>query len=203
LPGFGHVLYHGGVSEPTERPGRGGNAADADAVRAVLGGDVERYAELVHRYRDRYARYAVHLLGSIDAAEDAVQDAFIRAFDQLGQCRDPGNFVNWFFLILRNRCLADRRRDKKRSGLEDSGAHLIPAPGSASDRVEQREEVSAIQRALMALTDEQREVFVLRHVEGWSYEEIAERTKASVAALKMRMHRAYEGLRERLAKGDS
>ena len=190
------------MSEHTERPGRGGNAADAEAVRAVLGGDVERYAELVHRYRDRYARYATQLLGSVDAAEDAVQDAFIRAFDQLSQCREPGQFVNWFFLILRNRCLADRRRGKKRSGLDDVGVALMTAPGMASDRVEQREDVYVLQRALMELTEEQRVVFALRHVEGWSYEEIAAQTGASMAALKMRMHRAYEGLRQILRKGE-
>ncbi|PYP73815.1 MAG: hypothetical protein DMD41_04270, partial [Gemmatimonadetes bacterium] len=52
-------------------------------VRAVLAGDVEQFAVLVRRYRDRYARYAAHMLGSADAAEDAIQDALIRAFDQL------------------------------------------------------------------------------------------------------------------------
>lgn len=194
-PGF----YHRGVSGDTDRPGRGGNAADAEAVQAVLGGDVERYAELVHCYRDRYARYATQVLGSVDAAEDAIQDAFIRAFDQLEQCREPGNFIGWFFLILRNRCLAERRRGKKQRGLDDPVVDRMAAAGLASDEVEQREQLAALQRALMELTLEQREVFALRHIEGWSYEDIAARTGASVAAMKMRMHRAYEGLRERLA----
>lgn len=175
----------------------GGNSADAEAVRAVLAGDVERYAELVRRYRDRYARYATQVLGSMDAAEDAVQDAFVRAYDQLAQCRDPGNFVGWFFLILRNRCLAERRGNAS-SGLDDPGVAAVPDRASTSDRVERRERVAALQRALMELTLEQREVFALRHLEGWSYDEIAARTGVSVAALKMRMHRAYEGLRERL-----
>ena len=192
-------FYHRGVSRDTDRPGRGGDAADAEAVRAVLGGDVERYAELVHRYRDRYARYASNVLGSVDAAEDAIQDAFIRAFDQLEQCREPGNFVGWFFLILRNRCLAERRRGKKQSGLDDPAVGKMATAGLASDEVERREELFALQRALMELTLEQREVFALRHVEGWSYEDIAARTGASVAALKMRMHRAYEVLRQSLA----
>ena len=82
---------------------------DGEVVRAVLAGDVEQYALLVRRYQDRYARFAARMLGSQDAAEDAVQDAFIKAYEQLGRCRDPDNFVGWFFLILRNRCLAERR----------------------------------------------------------------------------------------------
>jgi RNA polymerase sigma-70 factor (ECF subfamily) len=94
---------------------------DGDIVRAVLAGDRERYAELVERYRDRYARYATRMLGSADAAEDAVQDAFVRAYDQLQHCRDPENFLGWFFLILRNRCFAEQRRSRSRAPLELAG----------------------------------------------------------------------------------
>src|SRR5213592_171165 len=89
-------------------------AADGEIVRAVLAGDRESYARLVERYRDRYARYAARMLGSADAAEDALQDAFVRAYDQLAQCKDPDNFIGWFFLILRNRCFAERRRSAKK-----------------------------------------------------------------------------------------
>jgi len=66
-----------------------GEATDAEVVRAVLAGDVERYAVLVGRYRDRFARYAARMLGSRDVAEDAVQDALVRAFDRLADCRSP------------------------------------------------------------------------------------------------------------------
>lgn len=181
-----------------ETSGRGATG-DGEVVRAVLAGDVERYAELVRRYRDRYARYAARMLGSADAAEDAVQDAFIRAFDQLAQCRDPENFVGWFFLILRNRCLAERRRAKRHTGTDDPAVPALVAPGGTDREVERREAIAALEEALLELTAEQREVFVLKHVEGWSYDEIAQRTGVGIPALKMRMHRAYDTLRERLA----
>src|SRR5207244_10766432 len=84
-------------------------ATDGEVVRAVLAGDVERFAVLVCRYRDRYARYATRMLGSRDAAEDAVQAALVRAFDHLADCRQPDEFAGWLFLILRNRCFAERR----------------------------------------------------------------------------------------------
>jgi RNA polymerase sigma-70 factor (ECF subfamily) len=165
-------------------------------VRAVLNGDVEQYAVLVRRYRDRYARYATRLLGSADAAEDAMQDALIRAFDQLAQCRDPENFAGWFFLILRNRCFAQRRRDRRMEGMEMVSEPL--APEVSQSQLEQAEQSRALQRALLRLTPEQREVFVFKHVEELSYEEIAARVGTGVAALKMRMHRAYDRLRELL-----
>ena len=174
-----------------------GEASDGVIVRAVLAGDPERFAELVHRYRDRYARYAAQMLGSVDAAEDAVQDAFVRAYRQLSQCRDPENFAGWFFLILRNRCFAERRKGQRTAALDEQ---ILELPGAdRSDRKAERGEArQALQQALMTLTAEQREVFVLKHVEELSYEEIAARTGATVASLKMRMHRAYDRLRNQL-----
>ncbi|HEY3279865.1 MAG TPA: sigma-70 family RNA polymerase sigma factor [Gemmatimonadales bacterium] len=165
-------------------------------MQAVLAGDTERYAELVGRYRDRYARYAARMLGSADAAEDAVQDAFIRAYDQLAQCREPDNFVGWFFLILRNRCLAEQRRARGAVSLDAAGA--VAAKERPDGAVEANEQRHALQRALLGLTPEQREVFVLKHVEGMSYDDIAERLGTSVPSLKMRMHRAYDRLRAHL-----
>jgi len=171
-------------------------ATDGDIVRAVLAGDRERYAQLVERYRDRYARYAARMLGSADAAEDAVQDAFVRAYDQLAQCKDPNKFVGWFFLILRNRCFAERRRSRSEASLE--AADSVAAADRTDGGAETAERRQALQLALLALTPDQREVFVLKHVEGLSYGEIAERLSTSVPSLKMRMHRAYDKLREEL-----
>jgi len=173
-----------------------GTRTDGEVVRAVLAGDRNEYGELVGRYRDRYARFAARMLGSADAAEDAVQDAFIRAFEQLQQCRDPDNFAGWFFLILRNRCLAERRRTARTGSSADAAA--VPAAEQADGPVVQQEQRRALQQALLELTPEQREVFVLKHVEDLSYEEIAGRLGASIPSLKMRMHRAYDRLRERL-----
>lgn len=171
-------------------------AADGEVVRAVLAGDRERYAQLVERYRDRYARYATRMLGSVDAAEDAVQDAFVRAYDQLAQCKEPDKFVGWFFLILRNRCFAERRRNRTSASLD--AANDVAAVDRADGGAETAEQRRALQHALLELTPDQREVFVLKHVEGLSYGEIAERLSTSIPSLKMRMHRAYDKLREQL-----
>lgn len=169
---------------------------DAEVVKAVLAGDVERYAVLVERYRDRYARYAARMLGSVDAAEDAVQDAFVRAFDRLADCREPDKFAGWLFLILRNRCFADQRRRQREGHLPEEAAAAVATPERSDDVVEQRERSKALERAVGQLTPEQREAFVLKHVAGLPYDEISQLTGATVASLKMRMHRAYDRLRE-------
>ncbi|HXQ29773.1 MAG TPA: RNA polymerase sigma factor [Gemmatimonadales bacterium] len=163
----------------------------------MLAGDVELYGVLVHRYRDRYARYAARMLGSLDAAEDAVQDAFVRAYERLGQCREPDKFAGWFFLILRNRCFAMRRDGRVTRSLSDDDEG-VAARGEADERVQAGERRRALEQALMRLTAEQRDVFVLKHVEAMSYDEIAALTGVPVASLKMRMHRAYDRLRAEL-----
>jgi RNA polymerase sigma-70 factor (ECF subfamily) len=172
--------------------------SDGTVVRAVLTGDIEQYAILVRRYKDRYARYASRMLGSVDAAEDAVQDALIRAYDRLAQCREPENFAGWFFLILRNRCFAERRRDRRSDGLDQ--ARELTAPEVSHAALERAEQVRSLEQALLQLTPEQREVFLLKHVEELSYDEIAARVSTGVPALKMRMHRAYDRLRELLGE---
>src|SRR3989449_11592452 len=104
--GTGCPRQPGPLPSPASLPAVGvllgleGEATDAEVVRAVLAGDVERYAVLVRRYRDRYARYASRMLGSRDVAEDAVQDALVRAFDRLGGLREPGKLSGWRFLIF-------------------------------------------------------------------------------------------------------
>ncbi len=178
--------------------GQQDEASDAAVVRAVLAGDVERYAVLVGRYRDRYARYAARMLGSRDAAEDAVQDALVRAFDRLADCREPDKFAGWLFLILRNRCFAERRRRHREGRPLDAADEAFAAAERADGKVERAERVRALERALETLTPEQREVVVLKHVEGLPYEEIARLTGATEASLKMRMHRAYDRLRDEL-----
>jgi RNA polymerase sigma-70 factor (ECF subfamily) len=173
-----------------------GEATDAEVVREVLAGDVERYAVLVRRYRDRYARYASRMLGSDDVAEDAVQDALVRAFDRLADCREPDKFAGWLFLILRNRCFAERRRRQREGRPLEPTDEAFAGPDRPDGAYERVERTRALEQALVHLTPEQREVFVLKHVEGLAYEEIGRLTGATIASLKMRMHRAYDRLRE-------
>lgn len=168
--------------------------SDADAVRRVLAGDVAAFETLVVRYRDRYARYAVHMLGSREDAEEAVQDAFVRAYRSIARCDDPERFGAWLFRILVNRCrTAGARRTRRwRTIVQDEAAMLGAAVPAGDERAGWREE---IERALARLEGDQREAFLLKHVEELSYEEMSELTGAGVSALKMRVKRACERLR--------
>src|SRR5919206_4575822 len=88
---------------------------DAAVVRRVLEGDTDAFAVLVDRYYDRYARFAVHMVGDGEEAEDAMQEAWVRAFRSLARYEDRERFGAWFFKILVNCCrtAAARRRQRE------------------------------------------------------------------------------------------
>jgi len=164
----------------------------------VLDGDVEAYAGLVARHRDRLWRYALHVLRDRADAEDAVQEALVRAYRALPRS-EPERFGSWLFQILVNRCrsLGGRRGRRERVIRPDEAALERAAVDDGSERQAWRE---AIAWALDRLGAEQREAFVLKHVEELSYEEMAELTGDGVSALKMRVKRACETLRALLAE---
>ena len=170
------------------------NDNDAAVVARVLAGDTGAYAILVTRYRAQYARYAVRMLGSREDAEEAMQDAFVRAFRSLERCDEPERFGLWFFRILANRCrtAGTRRGRREQTFVNDELALLGASEEHPAERAAWREE---LERALMRLDNDQREAFLLKHVEDMGYDEMAVLTGVGVSALKMRVKRACERLR--------
>ena len=169
-------------------------STDGELVRRVLAGEVDVYKLLVARYRDRLGRYAVHMLGSTEDAEEALQDSFVRAYRSLARCDDPERFGPWLFRILVNRCktAGGRRTRREKTIISNEGAMLDASVSHPAERMAWREE---IQRALDRLDKDQREAFLLKYVEDKSYEEISEMTGVGISALKMRVKRACDRLR--------
>ena len=174
-------------------------SSDGVIVARVLRGDVEVFRVLVNRYRDRYARYAFHMLGNREDAEEALQDAFTRAYRSLARCEDPERFGAWLFRILVNRCrtLGARRGRRARTFVVDEVAMLEAAEDHPAERNAWREEID---RALQRLRAEQREAFLLKYVEDMGYDEMSLLTGVGVSALKMRVMRACDRLRELLSE---
>lgn len=168
---------------------------DAQVVRDVLSGDRDAYRLLVRRYGDVLHGHALRMTGSPDEAADLVQKAFVKGFRKLATCREPERVGAWLFRILANFC-KDHVRSPRRADVPMTavGGALRSASDPESDAT--GAEIRArVWGALDALTPEQREAFVLKHIEGRSYEEIAAVMDLSVASLKMRVHRAREALR--------
>lgn len=173
---------------------------DAEIVRHVLDGRPDMYRHLVARYEDVLYRHAVRMASRPDDAADLVQRAFVKGFRRLEDCRHPEKVGGWLFRITANLCkdyLKDRRRDEV--ALDDAPT-LVSERGDPDVELDRSQLGSDLERALESLTDDQREAFVLKHVEDLSYEEMSEMLEVSVPALKMRVHRAREELRELLSE---
>jgi RNA polymerase sigma-70 factor (ECF subfamily) len=172
---------------------------DADLVRQSLAGRTDAFAELVDRHYDRCLRYAARLLGNREDAEEACQDAFVRAYRALSDYSESDRFGAWLYRILVNRCrsLAVRRRGSLEDPTENEVLALHPHAAShdVAELLGLREELA---RAIAQLELEQREAFVLKHVDDLSYDEISVITGVGVSALKMRVKRACDRLRDLL-----
>ncbi|HEY2805363.1 MAG TPA: RNA polymerase sigma factor [Gemmatimonadales bacterium] len=167
-------------------------AGDGAIVRQVLDGDTEAFGILVERYRIEFGRVAEAMLGDRDAAEDVLQESFISAYRSLGRCRDPERFKSWAFRIVTNRC---RDLLRKRPAISIDLVE-VPAKEAADMPAEDSELAAQLERAMSRLTPEQREVFVMKEVEGRSYEEMAELLDLKIDALRMRVMRAKTVLRK-------
>jgi RNA polymerase sigma-70 factor (ECF subfamily) len=169
--------------------------SDAAVVRQVLDGDTEAFGVLVERYYDHYARFARHLVGNREDAEEVLQDTFLRAYHALAKYEEKERFGAWLLRILVNRARTVSARRKRRERLfpEADAGWAEVAEAHPAERAALREEVH---RALALLAVDQREAFLLRYVEGLTYEEMVGVTGAGLSALKMRVKRACDRLRE-------
>ena len=191
MPGLNAQVTDDGVGLDGDR--------DAALVRRVLDGDTAAFTTLVDRHAAACLRFATRMLGNRADAEDATQETLVRAYRALGRYEEREVFRTWLFSILVNRCrtAAMRRERRHRRVVADERALVSAAVASDAGVVEWQTE---LERALATLDPEQREAFVLKHVEQWSYDEMAAATGVGVSALKMRVKRACERLQLLMAE---
>lgn len=173
---------------------RSDDPADAEVIARVLDGGTQEFATLVTRYQRALYRHAAAMVLDHGAAEDMVQDAFVRAYTNLRECRDPAHFRAWLFQTLRNRCLDYLKEPRRRQMSLDAAESVLDGGESPSDAAERTQMRRRIAAALERLAPVQREAFVMHYVDGMPYEAMAELLGVSVSALKMRAMRARETL---------
>ncbi len=205
---------------------READAAAASAVKAhQAAGELEsarqRYAELVARHQRRAARIAYHYLRDSAEADEAVQDAFVKAYQHLASFREELPFDVWFTRILINGCLdrikARTRRERwlvpmagtrRTGGAADGGTperdvtDRVAAGGASPEQaLLGRERRRQIADALAKLPERQRSVFVLSHVEGRTSREVSALTGLNESTVRVHLFRAIRKLRTLLAEG--
>jgi RNA polymerase sigma-70 factor (ECF subfamily) len=168
---------------------------DARTVERCLAGEADAFRTLVERYQARALGHALAITRNRDDAQDAVQDAFLNAHRALHRFDTERVFYSWFYAILRNCCyklLARRRTDVVD---QPGGLDLLEGPGvPVDDRL-------ALERALAALSPADREIVMLRHLDGLSYAELAAALEVPLGTVMSRLFNARKRLRDGLTRG--
>ena len=193
------------VSEPAAAdlelaglPGPPGRDALDDTTLAVRAqeGDADAFEELVLRHQGAVYRLALRMLGSAAEAEDVTQDSFIAAWRGLPALRAQGAFGGWLYRLAVNRCLNVLRARRPEAELDPATLRSTRPDEQPEAAAEVDAETSALAAALRLLTPELRACWVLRELQGCSYEEIAEITGVSPGAVRGRLARSRAVLAE-------
>ncbi|MCK4632530.1 MAG: sigma-70 family RNA polymerase sigma factor [candidate division Zixibacteria bacterium] len=170
-------------------------------VEAAQAGDQKAFGLLIRRHQKKLFRYIYGLLGSFDAAEDVVQEAFVKAHKALGTFRTEFAFYPWLSTIARNLAYNQLSREEKKESLEnlqEKGFDPRSTDLGPLDGLLDRESGRRFYEALMALPVKYRSVFTLRHLEDMDYAQIASYLKIPPGTVDSRLFRARRMLLEAL-----
>jgi RNA polymerase sigma factor (sigma-70 family) len=176
-------------------------ALETELIRKCQAGEARFYEPLVRAHEAEADRLAIAMLGDPDAARDAVQQAFIKAYGALGRFENGRSFRPWFFQILRNQCRDALRRGKAGFEVQRMDAVLAERIPSSSDpeRDRDRSAVRAlVWKGLGRISVDHREVLVMKEIDGFSYAEIAETMSIPEGTVASRLFHARRALREAL-----
>jgi len=188
------------------------DSQEVDLVRRAGDGDAEAFGMLVRKYQRRAVSVAYRLVGNSADASDVSQEAFVRAYRNLGQLDDPARFGAWLMRVVSNLSLNFRRSRAARpassleSALEAGADFRRPATGlkaasTHEDADPQAAELNdAVGRAMEQLPDKQRLALILFSVEGMPQKEVADILECSVELVKWNVFQARKKLKELLAK---
>jgi RNA polymerase sigma-70 factor, ECF subfamily len=165
------------------------NGAAGDAARRAL-------CRAFHAQAERLYRLALRYHGRPDAAEDAVQETFVRALNAMHRFRRDADLATWLYRIAVNVCLDGLRADRGRARRPLGAASDVPGCPGSMKAVEERQIADRVRRAIDDLPPDQRLLVVLRDLEGLSYGDISRFTRLSIGTVSSRLNRA----RERLAR---
>ena len=188
----------------------GDTGAELALVQAARSGDISAFEQLVKKYDRNVFRIAQHITQNREDAEDVVQEAFLKAYSNLGNFQGQSKFYTWLVRIAVNEALMKlrkRKTDKTVSMDEEVETEEGSMPREFADWSPNPEQLfgqselgDILQKTIQGLPSSFRTVFVLRDVEGLSTEETAEMLGLSVPAVKSRLLRARLQLRERLSR---
>lgn len=180
-------------------------ATDDHLIEQTRQGDRLAYGELIARYQVQVYHFSRRLLGSAECAQDITQDVFIRAFLALDTWRPDAAFAAWLLRIARNACLDVLRAQQRypQVSLEAQTEHeqLVAHSPSAEEHAIQAQRLEQLEEALSKLSVEHREILILRDIEGFSYQEVAELLEINTGTVRSRLSRGRAALMQQIKGG--
>jgi RNA polymerase sigma-70 factor, ECF subfamily len=177
-------------------------ATDREWIEAARSGNTAAFGRLVDKYQDRLCSSLLHICGTLQEAEDVVQDAFVQAHCKLRTFAGDSAFYTWLYRIAMNIAITRHRRRRKESSLEQSRERLGEEPHDDAEQAEEKmlreERAQHVRLALEQLNSDHRKILVLREVEGCDYDTISKMLELPVGTVRSRLHRARLQLRDKL-----
>lgn len=165
--------------------------------KAELPYNVTAYRELLRRHEPLVYRSCLKMLGSVQDAEEACQDAFLQVFHKIGQFEGRSAFKTWLYRIVYNRCIETRRRDARRSENHAKLVEEITQDEIASEDPDMKNALTGkVHEVIAKMSGEDCRLVTLRYVSGLSLQEIADVLEIRLSATKMRLYRAQEKFKE-------
>jgi RNA polymerase sigma-70 factor (ECF subfamily) len=178
--------------------------SDLDLLRMVRRGDPDGATELFQKYSGPLLRFADRMLSNRSEAEEITQEVFLKLITRVEQYDGRAAVSSWLYAIAANAC-RDRLRRSKRAVIVplDAVAEAKSEETGAENRIHERDRRKAVRRALARLSEEQREALILARYHGMAYAEIAKTLEITEGAVKTRIFRAIETLKEVFSEGGS
>jgi RNA polymerase sigma-70 factor (ECF subfamily) len=185
-----------------DSPGSSPERLDHELVDGIRRGNLRDFSLLVDRYQDRAFTLAARVLGDPASAEEAVQDAFLKAYRGIATFRGDAAFGTWFYRIVYNCCLTRaRRRTPERTSLDDEdAAEPVSEDPGADQRLEEQETAALVNEILGELPAPWRAVVTLFYIEELKYEQIAEILGIPLGTVKTHLFRARARMKKLIAE---
>lgn len=178
---------------------------DASLIAASVRGDQAAFGALVCRHQDRLYNAVYRILDNAEDARDVVQEAFLNAYQSLDGFKGDSQFFTWLYRIAVNQAISQKRKHRLVLSIDaERSGHLIAEPVDGSEdsqpgrALERAEDGRRLQDALNRLSPDHRTVLVLKELEGYKYETIAEIMQVPIGTIRSRLHRARLALRDLL-----
>ena len=169
-------------------------------IKGLKAGDQEAWNMLINRYSKKVYNMALNFAGNSDDASDITQDIFLKVYSNIGKFKEDNNFTSWLLRLSKNYCIDFWRKNKYNRGnlqldenLHDDSSSKAETP---EDSTIKQSDISYLRKKLLLLPPDLRTLVIMRDIQDYSYQEIAEHLNIPLGTTKSRINRA----RTKLAK---